>query len=168
MSYRFEFRPYQRHFRQPVRTHHGEWQMRQGLILKLTDENGRSGFGEVAPLPWFGSETFEQALDFCQQLPSQLSDHAVPSLLPTLPACQFGLESVFASLERKLRPIDLPNAQCGALLPRGQKSLEHWQKLWQQGYRVFKYKIGVGPIDPCNHSVDQWNIVAATVCNMQR
>ena len=146
MAYRFEFRPYQRRFRQPVRTHHGDWQIRQGLILKLTDEDGRSGFGEVAPLPWFGSETFEQALNFCEQLPSQLSDRAVPSLLPTLPACQFGLESVFASMERKLRPIDLPNAQCGVLLPKGQKALEHWQQYWQQGHRVFKYKIGVEPI----------------------
>ncbi|MEO0350385.1 MAG: o-succinylbenzoate synthase [Cyanobacteria bacterium P01_A01_bin.15] len=146
MSYQFEFRPYHRRFRQPVHTHYGEWQVRDGLILKLTDEDGRSGFGEVAPLPWFGSETFEQALDFCEQLPGQLSDHAVPSLLPTLPACQFGLESVFGSLERKLRPIHLPNAQCGVLLPRGEASLESWQPLWQQGHRVFKCKIGVGPI----------------------
>ena len=50
MSYRFEFRPYHRRFRQPVRTHHGDWQVREGLILKLTDEDGCSGFGEVAPL----------------------------------------------------------------------------------------------------------------------
>ena len=146
MSYRFEFRPYHRRFRQPVRTHHGDWQVREGLILKLTDEDGCSGFGEVAPLPWFGSETFEQALNFCEQLPGQLSDQAVPSLLPTLPACQFGLESVFSSLERKLRPIDLPNAQCGVLLPRGQQSLEHWQQPWKQGHRIFKCKIGVGQV----------------------
>ncbi|MEO0866931.1 MAG: o-succinylbenzoate synthase [Cyanobacteria bacterium J06642_11] len=146
MAYRFEFRPYQRRFRQPVRTHHGEWHVRQGLILKLTDEHGYSGYGEVAPLPWFGSETYEQALDFCHQLPSHLSDHSVPSLLPTLPACQFGLESVFVNLERQLNPIDLPNAQCSVLLPRGQEALNHWQPLWKKGHRIFKCKIGVDTV----------------------
>ncbi|WP_243147382.1 o-succinylbenzoate synthase, partial [Scytonema sp. UIC 10036] len=33
-----------------------------------------------------------------------------------------------------------------ALLPAGAEALEVWQTLWQQGYRTFKWKIGVYPV----------------------
>jgi len=32
------------------------------------------------------------------------------------------------------------------LLPAGEAALEVWQTLWNQGYRTFKWKIGVAPI----------------------
>ncbi|MCV3215003.1 o-succinylbenzoate synthase, partial [Plectonema radiosum NIES-515] len=36
-----------------------------------------------------------------------------------------------------------PSLTYSALLPAGEVALEQWQKLWEQGYRTFKWKIGV-------------------------
>ncbi len=72
-KYRFEFRPYRRPFKRPLSTSHGIWDVREGIILRLTDETGQVGWGEIAPIPWFGSESLQQALDFCQQLPTKIT-----------------------------------------------------------------------------------------------
>jgi O-succinylbenzoate synthase len=37
----------------------------------------------------------------------------------------------------------IPYAQLSALLPAGKAALNQWESLWQQGYRTFKWKIGV-------------------------
>jgi O-succinylbenzoate synthase len=94
-TYRFEFHPYRRPFKHPLTTHHGVWDVREGIILRLKHETGRVGWGEIAPIPWFGSETIEQALDFCRQLPPILTTETIFSIPPELPACQFGFESAW-------------------------------------------------------------------------
>lgn len=142
---RWEFRPYCRAFRQPVYTHHGEWRDRVGIILRLTNALGQVGYGEIAPLPWFSSETLEQALEFCQQLPSDLTSELIHSVPATLPACQFGFESAWNAVEASDRHLSHPFTFSG-LLPAGQTALTAWKPLWQQGFRTFKWKIGVGDL----------------------
>ncbi len=92
MRYQFEFRPYQRRFIRPLATSHGTWNIREGIILRLSDETN-IGWGEIAPISWFGSETIEQALSFCQQLPTEITEETIFSIPDELPACQFGFES---------------------------------------------------------------------------
>ncbi|MGI0485101.1 o-succinylbenzoate synthase [Pantanalinema rosaneae CENA516] len=142
---RWEFRPYRRVFRQPLPTHHGEWRDRTGIILRLTNDLGQVGYGEIAPLPWFGSETLEQALEFCHQLPPYLTTDLIHSIPATLPACQFGFESAWSAVTLDDRHLPLDCASSG-LLPTGQAALTAWKPLWQQGYRTFKWKIGVGKL----------------------
>ncbi|MEO1792350.1 MAG: o-succinylbenzoate synthase [Cyanobacteria bacterium J06629_19] len=143
----FEFRPYRRPFRQVIRTSHGTWKYREGIILKLTNHEGRIGFGEVAPLPWFGTETQSQAITFCQGLPQTLSADNVFAILPTLPACKFGFEVALNNLANDDTPsVDIPPAECSALLPAGQAALSAWSMLWALGHRTFKWKIGVAPV----------------------
>ena len=96
MACLFEFCPYRRPFKRPLSTSHGIWDVREGIILRLTHETGQVGWGEIAPIPWFGSETLQQALDFCQQLPPQITATDVFSIPPVLPACQFGFESAIS------------------------------------------------------------------------
>ncbi|MBN3889409.1 MAG: o-succinylbenzoate synthase [Nostoc sp. JL31] len=155
-DYRFEFRPYQRRFLRSLTTNHGKWDIREGIILRLTDESGKVGWGEIAPISWFGSETLEQALDFCRQLPEEITDEIIFSIPDELPACQFGFESAwewgsgkwgneFFSMPNA--PCPMPNAQSfSALLPSGEAALNQWETLWQQGYSTFKWKIGVNAI----------------------
>ncbi|MGB7088402.1 MAG: o-succinylbenzoate synthase [Phormidesmis sp.] len=142
----FEFRPYRRPFRQTIQTSHGDWKQREGVILKLTDGQGRSGFGEVAPLPWFGTESLEQAIAFCAQLPSQLNEDNVFTIWPTLPACKFGFEIALSNLARDIHSAELETAQYSALLPAGKAALSAWPALWAMGHRTFKWKIGVAPV----------------------
>ncbi|MEH2330377.1 o-succinylbenzoate synthase [Nostoc sp.] len=141
MRYQFEFRPYQRRFLRSLTTNHGNWDIREGIILRLTDESGKLGWGEIAPISWFGSETLEQALDFCHQLPGEITDKIIFSIPDELPACQFGFESAW---EWGSEFFSMPHAQSySALLPAGEAALNQWKTLWQQGYRTFKWKIGV-------------------------
>jgi o-succinylbenzoate synthase len=145
-DYRFEFRPYKRRFVRSLTTNHGKWDIREGIILRLTDELGKIGWGEIAPISWFGSETLEQALDFCRQLPKEITDEIIFSIPDELPACQFGFESACGSefFSMPNAPCPMPHAQSfSALLPSGEAALNEWETLWQQGYHTFKWKIGV-------------------------
>ncbi|MEM9089981.1 MAG: o-succinylbenzoate synthase [Cyanobacteria bacterium P01_F01_bin.53] len=142
----FEFRPYRRPFRQTLKTSHGAWKHREGIILKFTDELGRSGFGEVAPLPWFGTETQAQAIEFCEQLPAQIYEDNVFTILSTLPACKFGFEIALNNIARDIHCAELANHQYSALLPTGKAALSTWPTLWALGHRIFKWKIGVAPV----------------------
>lgn len=141
MRYRFKFRPYRRRFKQPLQTSHGTWDVREGIILRLTDETGQTSWGEIAPLSWFGSETLEQALDFCRQLPDEITAETIFSIPSALPACQFGFESAL-----RLGNGEVGRLTYSGLLPAGKAALDQWQTLWKQGYRTFKWKIGVAPI----------------------
>lgn len=154
MRYQFKFRPYQRRFLRSLTTNHGKWDIREGIILRLTDESGKVGWGEIAPISWFGSETLEQALDFCRQLPREITDEIIFSVPDELPACQFGFESAWEmgsggdegdNLITSNSSLLIPNSSLlySGLLPSGEAALNQWETLWQQGYRTFKWKIGV-------------------------
>ncbi|MBD1863615.1 MULTISPECIES: o-succinylbenzoate synthase [Trichocoleus] len=149
-SYQFEFRAYQRPFRQPLKTSQGLWNVRTGILLRLTDETGQVGFGEIAPLAWFGSETFEQTLVFCRQLPSEITAEHISAIPSTLPACQFGLESAWLALNLNNVAAKIRNPKSeipySALLPTGPDAVEAWRSLWQQGFYTFKWKVGVAAV----------------------
>jgi O-succinylbenzoate synthase len=150
MQYRFEFRPYQQRFVRSLFTSHGTWDIREGIILRLTDETGKIGWGEIAPISWFGSETLEQAREFCHELPEEITQETIFSIPDELPACQFGFESAAWNVGTGDNSQSLiPNPQSlrySALLPAGEAALQTWQSLWEQGYQTFKWKIGVYPI----------------------
>ncbi len=149
---KFQFRLYRRRFKPPLQTNHGIWDVREGIILRLSDEIGRVGYGEIAPISWFGSETIEQALDFCRQLADEITQETIFAISDRLPACQFGFESAWADLKALEARGENPQAtrhsplSYSGLLPAGEAALHAWQKLWHRGYRTFKWKIGVYPI----------------------
>ncbi|MCF4970265.1 o-succinylbenzoate synthase [Nostoc sp. CMAA1605] len=165
--YQFEFRTISRKFARSLVTSHGIWDTREAIILRLCDVNGNVGWGEIAPISWFGSETLEQALDFCHQLPPEITATTIFSIPDNLPACQFGFESAFEGLGTgdwglgtgdkvdsishsqcpiPNAPFPMPHSQYSALLPAGEAALNQWQTLWREGYRTFKWKIGVDDI----------------------
>jgi O-succinylbenzoate synthase len=165
-QYSFEFRTYQRQFKQPLQTSHGSWEMREGIILSLKDDEGKVSWGEIAPLPWFGSETLEEAYNFCDRLPKQITEETIFSIPDGLSATQFGFESAWEEGERgregeresiphstlNTQHSTLPTAlntqhfPYSALLPTGEAGLQAWENLWERGYRTFKWKIGVAAI----------------------
>ncbi len=138
--YQFKFQPYQRKFKQPLQTSHGTWEVRKGIIVSLTDSAGRTNWGEIAPISWFGSETFTQALNYCRQLPTEITTETIYSVPDGLPACQFGFESALGANQ------NYAHLTYSGLLSAGKAVLEQWSRLWEQGYRTLKWKIGVYPI----------------------
>ena len=157
MLYQFEFRPYRRRFSVPLQTSHGIWNVREGILLSLKDKVGKVGWGEIAPIDWFGSESFQQALDFCNKLPKEISSETIFAIPDELPACQSGFESAWEivvgewelivenpdSSEESFSPSHSQFFTYSALLPAGKAALQKWLQLWRTGYRTFKWKIGV-------------------------
>jgi O-succinylbenzoate synthase len=136
MSRQIAVKSYQRPFRHPLRTARSEWSTREGFLLRV-EGDGQIGYGEVAPLPEFGSETVEQARAFLQQLIRQ-PDLEVPA---SLSCCAFGLSAASAAVSAP--PGDY---SISALLPAGVAALRLVSDKVDLGYRNFKWKIGVEPI----------------------
>jgi len=145
MNYQLSFRLIGQKFIHPVVTHYGIWEIRESIILRLVDGQGRIGWGEISPISWFGSETLEQALDFCQQFPGEITTKQILTIPDKLPACQFGFESALTDLEQNAE-LDYTDLSYSGLLPTGVQALHQWKNLWNQGYRTFKWKIGVDAI----------------------
>ena len=148
-----ETRTYCRPFRVPLQTIHGTWDTRQGLILRFQDRDGNVTYGEIAPIPWFGTETLAQAQSFCAQWPRTFLQAQIADIPEYLSACQFGLGS-----QEWITRVDAANGHLAergplgprdicALLPPGRAVLDTWSGLWAQGYRTFKWKIGLTPVE---------------------
>jgi o-succinylbenzoate synthase len=118
--------------------------VREGIILRLTDGQ-RIGWGEIAPLESFGSESFEQALEFCRSLSPEIDLHTIPQIPINFPACRFGLESAWESLTSAPAETEQRRHE-SKLLPTGAAAIEAWRSLHTQGARTFKWKIGVSSI----------------------
>lgn len=147
-----DFRVYRRPFRRSLQTHHGTWAVREGIIVKLTDVDGRVGLGEIAPLPNFGSETLEDAMALCQSWPHPVRWEDIRAIPSTHPASQFGLESAWEMLQSSKNRFDGSGVDTAAahdyccLLPTGSAAQMAWQQPYDRGDRTFKWKIGVAPI----------------------
>jgi o-succinylbenzoate synthase len=145
-SYKFTYSIYQRAFRQPLITSHGVWKIREGIIIKLTDELGRSHQGEIAPIEWFGSESIERATLFCAQIGDRITTAQIHEIPDDLPACQFGFGSALTAFTAI--PVQMASPlNTSALLPAGDAAIDRLRALVIQGYSTFKWKIGVLPID---------------------
>ena len=149
MTCQFDYRRYRRPFRQPIHTHHGVWNEREGVILRLRNDKGQVGFGEIAPLPDFGSESLDSAIDWCQSLASVCTTETICSIPSNLPACQFGFESAWEMItvpdHSSCTQHHNPYTYC-RLLSTGKAALNSWAEFYKKGDRTFKWKIGVAPI----------------------
>ncbi len=168
MICRFEYRRYALPFRAPVRTAHGAWPVREGVLVRITPrERGdgkmdapASGWGEAAPIPWFGTESVEEIEAACRGL-AEWGEAARFAAVPARLAC---LRHALAMAMENLRASDLPAAagdpgQAGpsgagraaawgvaALLPAGRAALAAIGPKAEAGFRVFKWKVGVGDV----------------------
>ncbi|MFN5874202.1 MAG: o-succinylbenzoate synthase [Aphanizomenon sp.] len=146
MGYQFSFRYFSQKFTNPIITNYGVWEIRESIIIRLIDQNNNITWGEISPISWFGSETIEQALDFCYQLPQIITKEIIFTISDKLPACQFAFESSthLGSYDFQLLGTNLTYS---ALLSAGKLALNQWHDLWEKGYKTFKWKIAVDDIN---------------------
>ena len=162
MSRQISVKPYRRAFRQPLRTAHGEWATREGFLV-CVEQDECTGYGEVAPLPSFGSETLAEASAFLEQLASE-PEMNVPV---NLPCCAFALSAAQIFAERgsldllkngeasshsasrvSVNRVNAPprDYSVSALIPSGSAALRTADEKSKVGYQSMKWKIGVEPI----------------------
>jgi O-succinylbenzoate synthase len=144
MSYRFSFKPYRRPLRAPLRTAHGLWAEREGLIVRLEDGTGAVGYGEIAPLPWFGTETLAEAMEVCGKFGATVE----AEVLDAVPA-RFGCVR-FALAQARMQPAKVTSSSrlpVAGLLPAGREALAALPAKIEAGYLSFKWKVAVGAVD---------------------
>ena len=140
MKYRIETRGYRRRFERPLATANGPWRVREGLLVRLEDDDGRIGFGEVAPLRRAGCETLPAARRFFQELGPRLDDESFRSIARDLPCCRIALESSRSFINEPEVPFSFANT---ALLPGSEVAILALERALSDGYTTFKMKIGV-------------------------
>ncbi len=147
MKYRLESRRYRLPFRAPVRTAHGAWAEREGVIVRLQSETGVVGFGEAAVIPWFGTETADEAEAACRELSVNIDD----ARLNAVPARLRCLKNALATARRdqtgdKDGATHAKTLGVAAVLPAGRAVLAAISPKAEMGFRVFKWKVGVGDL----------------------
>lgn len=145
MSLRLEFRRYRLPFRAIVRTAHGPWSERDGVLLRLEDPQGHIGFGEAAPVPGFGNESVDEIETALKTLGRQISPEHVPGLPLPLGCVRFAFASAFAALARdgQIPQASADYLSVAALLPAGKAAIAAVTPKAEAGFRVFKWKVGV-------------------------
>jgi O-succinylbenzoate synthase len=141
MTYLLAYRRYRLPLRIAVRTAHGVLVEREGVLVRLEDESGLMGWGEAAVLPWFGTETADEAVAACSVLGGRVTAEQLAAVPARLGCLRFALQASADRQPMKATPKPLPVA---ALLPAGTMALEKISPLAEAGYRTFKWKVGVG------------------------
>jgi len=132
------------------------------MVIRLENEAGRVGFGEVAPIPWFGTETLDEAADALAKLGDTVDAAILESIDKRQGCLRFALASALSEVGRIVpNPSDPPPARrvrdntphllpsaisrlaVAALLPAGKTMLAAADKALAEGYVAFKWKVGV-------------------------
>lgn len=141
MEFAFAHRRYSLAFGQPVRTAHGAWTSREGVYVRIERPDGTVGLGEAAPIPWFGTETADEADAFCRSLGSRVDAQVLSRVPRNLRALRNALACAVGGVAAAARHKSLGMA---ALLPAGRAALAQARARADAGFRVFKLKVGVG------------------------
>ena len=176
------WRRYRVSFRSPFRTAHGQTTHREGLILKLVDDDGLVGLGEAAPLAEFGGGDIERAERLLASLVPELmkldsadAEQRLASLLPDAPntsAVRFALETALLDLQAQradMRIADLLSSDVRDSIPVnatvGQAvdtlAIEAARDAVSHGFRTVKLKIAIG--DSLQSEVDRVAAVRAAI-----
>jgi o-succinylbenzoate synthase len=204
MQLHFQFRRYRLPFRTTMRTAHGPWLEREGVIVRLEDaskgSSGAVGFGEAAPIAWFGTEKVDEVEEGCRGLGEWIEETSLQETPKTLGCLRHALSSALAELrgrgsslegrearseggdgdefidtnEERVTPTEIlrlraegasdtrtsessrpstprpspssPTLGLAALLPAGKSVLSQIEPKAEVGFRVFKWKVGVGDL----------------------
>jgi O-succinylbenzoate synthase len=143
MAYRFSFKAYRLPLQTPLRTAHGVWKEREGIIVRLENEAGRVGFGEIAPIPWFGTETLAEAEAVCRGFGDKVSAAVLEAVPKQFGCVRFALAQAMSPPAGTAGTSRLPVA---ALLPAGREAAAVLRARLETGFLAFKWKVGVGDI----------------------
>jgi O-succinylbenzoate synthase len=144
---------------------------REGLLLRLSGEDGSVGWGETAPLPGLSVESLDQAIVQLRRLAGSLIGREITDRwtdqhgafgqdlerIAPAPSVRFGLElavwnlraaSVGRSLPELVTPQPRPTVPVNGLLSGPQnRVLEESRRMKNDGYKAIKLKVGARTVD---------------------
>ena len=145
--------------KKPLQTSLGSIEERTVYLLRIDSDNGIRVFGESAPLPEFGSESFEEAVDAFRMLIPQMIDCSLPKSMNEVDdfLSQYRLPStVRAALEQCVIEILIKNYN-NSLFPKTtqissngllslsdtESTIARVSSLVHEGFTTLKIKIGI-------------------------
>lgn len=172
MRLRFQYRRYRLPLRVAVRTAHGVMTEREGVLVRLDlvdkggSSQGISGLGEAAPVPGFGLESVDEIEAACRSIGEWVESE---KLLETagldggrLGCLRGAIGAAWADVQRQVAAGSeagegarsagakegppAPYLGVAALVPAGRAALREVAVKADGGFRVFKWKVGVGDI----------------------
>lgn len=157
MKFQLAHRRYSLPFRAPVRTGHGVWAEREGVIVRITNIDGVAGYGEAAPIPWFGTETVDEVVAALGSLGEWVTKDQLAAVPERLGCLRYALAA--AGEGRGARGEGAEYLPVAALLPAGRAALAAAKPRAELGFRTFKWKVGVG--DPADELALLDDVIAA-------
>lgn len=144
--HRFHYKAYRRRFAGEFSNAKERFETREGILVRLEDEDGRVGFGEVAPIVSFGTESFASALGVAESLGEKVEMEPLLPELAGYPCFYWALESAMRMIEVECRwtPVERPWPVCG-LVGSLDETPAVEEKL-KMHYQCLKFKIGKGTL----------------------
>ncbi|MCH2386862.1 MAG: o-succinylbenzoate synthase [Opitutales bacterium] len=138
----FAYKAYKRKFADEYQTASHKLSQRPGILLRLRDGDGKVGFGEIAPIESFGTESFLAALSVCSELQENFEYEKAICRMNLFPCVRFALDSAHETLLRENEPglLKKPWPVCGLITALGDRN--RIEMLLGQGYQSLKIKIG--------------------------
>lgn len=142
--HRFQYKAYRRTFAGEFSNARENFPKREGLLVRLEDADGRVGFGEAAPIPSFGTESFPSALAAAEGLEETVELEALLPEMKGYPCFRWALESALQMVvdEGSWPEIETPWPVCGLVSDLG--DLGQVEELARMHYQCLKFKIGKG------------------------
>jgi O-succinylbenzoate synthase len=153
--FHFSFRAYRLPFKQPVRTSHGLWTEREGVIVRLEAQSGKIGWGEAAPVAHFGMERQSDLAARCAAVPRLLERHVPAEWAVRCPTLANAIEMALNEIGGPSPEVPTGAAVAArepdgssfypvaAFLPAGRAALAAVPAKAEMGFRTFKWKVGV-------------------------
>lgn len=140
------------HFKTPARTSRGSYDVHNMVIVSMTDDQGRIGLGECAPLPDLSCDrdAYTKMSDAARLINEAMASDDYSEYLRPYPALLFALESAMYDMTKSPVLYDTPFARCDEGIPfNGLVWMGSYDEMLAQvkkkiiaGHRCIKLKIG--------------------------
>lgn len=140
------------HFKKPARTSRGAYNEHKMLLVTMTEDVGRFGLGECAPLPDLSCDahSYDSLRDVASLINKAVSSDNYVDVLRPYPALLFALESAMYDISHSPTLYDTPFARGEVGIPtNGLVWMSSYDDMLQQvkdklkaGFRCIKLKIG--------------------------
>jgi len=160
---------YECDFANPIRIKGHTLNSKKSIIISLKDEDGNIGYGDISPLPFYSSESFESVCEDIEQLSAKLIEVKLDISTNPLKAISlikdfgfsssitFGVETALLNLiatKRKVNLYDLFGKEhyryvktAALLTDLDAGSHKKIARMINDGYKSVKIKLGRGDID---------------------
>ena len=140
------------HLKKPARTSRGSYNEHRMLLLTMTDDDGRFGMGECAPLPDLSCDAhaYDKIGEVARLIEKAVGSDNYVDVLRPYPALLFALESAMYDISHSPTLYDTPFARGEAGIPTNglvwmssyDEMLTQVKEKLKAGFRCIKLKIG--------------------------